>query len=71
MLIAGRVVQGVAGGVFPLAFGIVNDELPGEKRAVAIGLISAMFGIGGGIGLPLAGRHRRQRRHVAALLDRR
>jgi EmrB/QacA subfamily drug resistance transporter len=54
-LIAGRVIQGVAGGVFPLAFGIVNDELPGDKRAVAIGLISAMFGIGGGIGLPLSG----------------
>ena len=55
VLIAGRVIQGAAGGVFPLAFGIVNDELPGEKRAVAIGLISAMFGIGGGIGLPLSG----------------
>jgi EmrB/QacA subfamily drug resistance transporter len=55
LVIAGRVVQGLAGGVFPLAFGIVNDELPGEKRAVAIGLISAMFGIGGGVGLPLSG----------------
>ncbi|HEX8083956.1 MAG TPA: MFS transporter [Solirubrobacteraceae bacterium] len=55
VLIAGRVVQGVAGGVFPLAFGIVNDELPPEKRATAIGLISAMFGIGGGIGMPLSG----------------
>jgi EmrB/QacA subfamily drug resistance transporter len=54
-LIAGRVIQGVAGGVFPLAFGIINDELPGEKRAVGIGLVSAMFGIGGGIGLPLSG----------------
>jgi EmrB/QacA subfamily drug resistance transporter len=55
ILIAGRVVQGVAGGVFPLAFGIVNDELPAEQRAMGIGLISAMFGIGGGIGLPLSG----------------
>jgi EmrB/QacA subfamily drug resistance transporter len=55
VLIAGRVIQGVAGGVFPLAFGIVNDELPADKRAVAIGLISATFGIGAGIGLPLAG----------------
>ncbi|MBI5105331.1 MAG: MFS transporter [Solirubrobacterales bacterium] len=55
VLIAGRVIQGVAGGVFPLAFGIVNDELPVDRRPVAIGLISAMFGIGGGIGLPLSG----------------
>ncbi len=55
MVIAGRVIQGVAGGVFPLAFGIINDELPGERRAVAIGTMSAMFGIGGGVGLPLSG----------------
>jgi EmrB/QacA subfamily drug resistance transporter len=55
VLVAGRVVQGVAGGVFPLAFGIVNDEFPADRRPVAIGLLSAMFGIGAGIGLPLAG----------------
>jgi EmrB/QacA subfamily drug resistance transporter len=54
-LIAGRLIQGVAGGVFPLAFGIINDELPAEKRAVGIGLVSATFGIGGGIGMPLSG----------------
>jgi EmrB/QacA subfamily drug resistance transporter len=54
-LIGGRLIQGVAGGVFPLAFGIINDELPADKRAVGIGLVSATFGIGGGIGLPLAG----------------
>lgn len=55
VLIAGRVVQGVAGGVFPLAFGIVNDTFPADRKAVAIGLLSATFGIGGGMGLPLAG----------------
>jgi EmrB/QacA subfamily drug resistance transporter len=54
-LIAGRLIQGVAGGVFPLAFGIINDELPAERRAAGIGLVSAMFGIGGGIGMPLSG----------------
>lgn len=55
MVIAGRILSGVAGGVFPLAFGIINDEVPAERRAFGIGLMSAMFGIGGGIGLPLAG----------------
>ena len=55
VLIAGRVISGVAGGVFPLAFGIINDEVPAERRALGIGLMSAMFGIGGGIGLPLSG----------------
>src|SRR5688500_431277 len=55
VLIAGRVLSGVGAGVFPLAFGIINDELAPERRATAIGLMSAMFGIGGGIGMPLAG----------------
>src|SRR5918997_760463 len=27
LVIAGRLIQGVAGGVFPLAFGIIRDEL--------------------------------------------
>jgi len=55
VVIAGRVVQGVAGGVFPLAFGIIRDTFPREKVASGLGLLSAIFGIGGGIGLPLAG----------------
>ena len=55
LLILGRVVQGVAGGVFPLAFGIIRDTFPRERVPGAIGLLSAMFGIGAGIGLPLAG----------------
>ncbi|HEY8584751.1 MAG TPA: MFS transporter [Capillimicrobium sp.] len=53
--IAGRVIQGVAGGVFPLSFGIIRDTFPRERVAGGIGLLSAVFGIGGGIGLPLSG----------------
>jgi EmrB/QacA subfamily drug resistance transporter len=55
VLIAGRVVQGVGGGVFPLAFGIIRDEFPRERVAGGIGLISAILGIGGGAGIVLAG----------------
>src|SRR5215210_3449460 len=55
VLIGGRVIQGVAGGVFPLAFGIVRDTFPPERMAAGLGIISAIFGIGGGIGLPLSG----------------
>jgi EmrB/QacA subfamily drug resistance transporter len=55
LLIAGRVVQGVGGGVFPLAFGIIRDEFPRERVAGGIGLISAILGIGGGAGIVLAG----------------
>jgi EmrB/QacA subfamily drug resistance transporter len=55
LLILGRVVQGAAGAVFPLAFGIVRDEFPPEKTAQGLGLVSAVFGVGGGIGLVLSG----------------
>jgi EmrB/QacA subfamily drug resistance transporter len=55
VLIAGRAIQGFAGAVFPLAFGIIRDEFPPEKVAQGIGLISATFGIGGGVGLVAAG----------------
>jgi EmrB/QacA subfamily drug resistance transporter len=55
ILIVGRVLQGAAAGVFPLAFGIVRDTFPPAKVPTGLGLISAIFGIGGGIGLPLSG----------------
>ncbi|HEV2819623.1 MAG TPA: MFS transporter [Solirubrobacteraceae bacterium] len=55
VVISGRVLQGVGSGVFPLAFGIIRDTFPRERVGVGIGVLSAMFGIGGGIGLPLAG----------------
>ncbi|MGH2846945.1 MAG: MFS transporter [Thermoleophilaceae bacterium] len=55
VLIAGRSVQGLAAAVFPLAFGIIRDEFPPEQVATGIGLISATFGIGGGVGLVVSG----------------
>jgi EmrB/QacA subfamily drug resistance transporter len=54
-VIAGRVVQGVAGGMFPLVFGILRDEFPAEKVGGAIGFVSSTLGIGGGVGLLLGG----------------
>lgn len=55
ILIAGRVLQGVAGGVFPLAFGVVRESFPRTKVPGAISIISAIFGVGSGIALPLSG----------------
>jgi EmrB/QacA subfamily drug resistance transporter len=55
LLVVGRVVQGVGGGIFPLAFGIIRDTFPKERVATAIGGISATFGVGGGVGLVIAG----------------
>jgi len=54
-LIAARVIQGLGGAVFPLAFGIIRDEFPRERVATGIALVSAILGIGGGAGIVLAG----------------
>ena len=55
IVVAGRVVQGVGGGIFPLCFAIVRDEFPRDRVARGVGLISALAGIGGGAGLVLGG----------------
>jgi EmrB/QacA subfamily drug resistance transporter len=54
-LIAWRALQGAGAAVFPLSYGIIRDEFPPEKVGVAIGLVSAVFGIGGGFGIVLSG----------------
>jgi MFS family permease len=51
--IAGRALQGAAGGLFPLSFGIVRDELPRERIAAGIGALTAMISLGAaGVVLP-------------------
>ncbi len=54
-MLVGRVVQGAAGGIFPLAIGIIRDEFPRERVAGAIGVMSALAGVGGGLGIVLSG----------------
>ena len=55
VMIVARAIQGVGGGVIPLAFGIIRDEFPREKVAGAVGVIAALLAVGGGLGLVLAG----------------
>jgi MFS family permease len=55
VLIVGRGLQGLGGGVFPLSFGIVRDEFPRDRVPTGIALLGAIAGIGGSIGLPLGG----------------
>jgi len=55
VLITARVIQGVAGGIFPLAFSIARDEFPADRVAGGIGLMSAILGAGGGLGLVVGG----------------
>ena len=54
-LIAFRVVSGAGGALFPLSFAIIRDEFPPEKVKVGIGLLSAVWGVGGGFGIVLSG----------------
>ena len=54
-LIAFRIVSGAGGALFPLSFAIIRDEFPAEKVKVGIGLLSAVFGVGGGFGIVLSG----------------
>lgn len=55
VLILGRVVQGMAGALFPLSFGLIRDGLAPARVPTAIGILSAILGVGGGIGIVLAG----------------
>ncbi|MEI8407200.1 MULTISPECIES: MFS transporter [unclassified Kribbella] len=55
VLIGARVVQGLGGAVFPLAFGIIRDEFPPERVPSVVGVLSAVIAAGGGLGIVLAG----------------
>lgn len=55
MLIACRAVQGVGMGAVPLLMGMAKDVLPHRMVPVGIGLISAMMGVGAGLGLVVGG----------------
>jgi EmrB/QacA subfamily drug resistance transporter len=55
VMIAARVIQGAGGAVFPLSFSIIRDEFPRHRVPHGVALISAILGIGGGLGIVLAG----------------
>lgn len=55
LMIVARAIQGIAGGMLPVAFGIIRDEFPPEKVASAVGSIAALTAVGGGFGIVLAG----------------
>jgi EmrB/QacA subfamily drug resistance transporter len=55
VMIIARVIQGGGGAIFPLAFGIIRDEFPRHRVPGAIGLVSALIGIGAGIAIVASG----------------
>ena len=55
ILVVGRTMQGFGIAVLPLGMSLAKAVLPPEKTSQGVALVSATLGIGGGIGLPLAG----------------
>lgn len=55
LMLVGRSIQGIGGGVMPLAFGILRDELPAHRMAGAVGVAAATATAAGGIGVVVGG----------------
>ncbi len=55
LVLIGRVLMGLGGGVLPLSIAIVRDELPREKVTGGVALVSASLGVGSGLGLIATG----------------
>lgn len=54
-VVAGRVLQGLSGGVFPLTFGMARRHIPENRLPGVVAALSAMFGVGGAVGTVCAG----------------
>lgn len=54
-LVVARMVQGIGGGVFPLAYAIIRDSFPPRRVAGAIGGLSSVMALGSGIGVVMVG----------------
>lgn len=54
VLLVGRAVQGLMTGVIPLGIAVLRDHLPVKRVGGAVALISASFGFGAALGLPIS-----------------
>src|SRR6266581_3717370 len=54
-LLIARVIQGIGISIFPIAFGIIRDQLPKDKLAIGVGVFSSMFAAGSVVGLAVGG----------------
>jgi MFS family permease len=55
LLLVARVLQGLGGGILPLAIAVIRDELPREKVTGAVSLVSASLGVGSGLAMVATG----------------
>ena len=52
-LVISRVIQGIGISMFPIAFGIIRDQLPKDNLSIGVGIFSSMFAAGSVVGLGL------------------
>ncbi len=55
LIVLGRVLYGAGGGVFPTSFGIVRESFSTRSRAGSVGLLTAISGLGAGLGPAIGG----------------
>lgn len=55
VLLVGRVLQGVATAIFPLALAVLREEIPARRLHHAMAIVSGTLGFGGGLGLVSTG----------------
>jgi MFS family permease len=55
VILAGRLLQGLGGCLFPLCFSLAHELLPPKRRAAGISVLSAIAGAGSGVGLVFGG----------------
>ncbi|GGN94619.1 MFS transporter [Actinoplanes lobatus] len=55
LLLAGRIAQAASFGLFPLAIGMLREELPPHRLTGAMALVSGMLSVGAGFGLVVTG----------------
>lgn len=46
-----RIIQGIGISIFPIALGMIKNQLPNDKVAIGVGIFSSMFAAGSVIGL--------------------
>jgi MFS family permease len=54
-VIAGRAMQGMAGAILPLCFGLVRQHLPADRVQFGVGVVAAAAFVSGGLGFVAGG----------------
>ena len=55
LLVAARVLQGASFALYPVSVAVLRDEVQPEKLVRSMAVLSAMLGLGGGLGLVVTG----------------